>query len=455
MATKRKCSSMAVEKKKEILHTLESGRTEKFVIEKYSIAPSCVRYISEQKGDIKKFFEIKEVAVRSPTYNLRNAQRTELDRVLYKWCTLCWGKNIETSATVIRNKALELNEKLKENPHFEASKEWVREFMRRHRINEADIKIFRNSNIAAADIFKLNFESYLKSLMCRLENVYNVAYTGLMWRIVPRNTCIFRNEKSMVCPKMSEDHVTVLLCANATGCHKLPALVIAKCRDSQNFNNMNINSSSIMYEENSTAFISNKVFHKWFIKCFLKSITKRQKRRKEKTFLMVDTTRWYSDFDKLKVKDKYVIMKCFPYYAAPHLQPMDCGIIECFKLMYKKELLETLLPLPNCNTEDNVIRNQNDLILWDCCRMIRDAWLRVENTILKVSWSKLLLNENIGRFACTSIIERNVKQIHALLAKLPGCDLLERSDLENWFKIDEKEQILMKLCTEEVYRDLK
>jgi hypothetical protein len=237
----------------------------------------------------------------------------------------------------------------------------------------------------------------------------------------------------------------------------LPVLVIAKYSDSQNCDSMNINSPSIMYEENHTAFMNNNIFHKWFQQCFLKSVIQKQKSLpfRENTFLLVDTARWYFDFDGLQVKDKFVTMKCFPYYAVSDLQPMDCGIIKCFKIMYRIELLETLLPLPNWNTQDIVIRNHKDLMLWDCCRMIKDAWSRVECTLLKVSWSKLLLKENIGELhTCTSIIEKNIQQIHALLDELPGCDHFTRYDLENWFEIDQKEKIHMKLCTEEICKDV-
>jgi hypothetical protein len=62
------------------------------------------------------------------------------------------------------------------------------------------------------------------------------------------------------------------------------------------------------------------------------------------------------------------------------MQPMDCGIIECFQRMYIKELVETLIPLPHSRTQNDVVSNHKDLIMWDCCRMIQDSWSYIENT---------------------------------------------------------------------------
>jgi hypothetical protein len=50
---------------------------------------------------------------------------------------------------------------------------------------------------------------------------------------------------------------------------------LAKFEDSEDSKNMNINSLSIMYEENCTALMDSNMFSKWFEKCFLKSIIER------------------------------------------------------------------------------------------------------------------------------------------------------------------------------------
>ena len=135
----------------------------------------------------------------------------------------------------------------------------------------------------------------------------------------------------------------------------------------------------------------------------------------------------------------------FPCDVAPLIQPMDRGIIECFRRIYRKKLVETLMPLPNCNTKDDVVTNHNDLILWDCCRMIQDAWSNAKNVILIKAWGELLKYES----------EQDEDDITIMGKSIAECQWCNRAGVKNWFEFDNINKMFMKVYIDEVIRDCK
>ncbi|XP_060819672.1 jerky protein homolog-like [Bombus pascuorum] len=456
MASRRKAQVLSVDQKYKILQIMTSDKTQKTVAKDYSIEEATVRNIKSQREEIITYFETSAAIDSNFSKYLRTLQRKDLDNVIYQWFMRCKNKGVILTGALIRKKALEFNEKLYGEPNFKASWNWFKKFKHRYNICETNIYNFRTTEQAAADNFTANFTDFLRIHEFTLENIYNVDYAGLIWRAVPEETLMFHREGSTLCPEMYKDYVTILLCANATGCHKLPALVISKFANSQNLKNMNINSLSIMYEENNKALMDGNLFNKWFQKCFLKSVIEKQMKQgyREKILLLVDDVRWnlFINYREAEHKDEFVIVMSFPCYVTPLVQPMDCGIIECFKRMYRKELLQTIKPLPTCCTQEDAVSNHKLLTMWDCCRMVQDAWMKVENTILKKAWGKLLKKEGEQNFR-ERIIETDIGETVELLHKLPGCQRCNTIDVKNWYEIDNEEKMLMKIYTDEVLGD--
>ena len=150
----------------------------------------------------------------------------DLDRVVLHWYLGCKEKNIQMKAGEIRRKALEINKILNVDPSFRASSKWLRDFKERNRITSADINEDLPAEHLEAEAFTVDFISLLQKNGFALKNVYNVVYIEMMWKAVPEGTSILCRAKSTGSLKICENHVTALFCVNATGCHKLPVLII-------------------------------------------------------------------------------------------------------------------------------------------------------------------------------------------------------------------------------------
>ncbi|XP_043604800.1 jerky protein homolog-like [Bombus pyrosoma] len=368
MTSKRKRVLLSIAEKYRIIRMMRKGETHKAIAEKYNIALTTV-------GKIKG---------------------KELDKFLCHWYLRNKDKNIRVTGPVISKKALEFKEKLQGESTFTASARWVSKFKSRYHLREKDVdEHFRMTNQAEADITKNDFEELLLNEGYSLENVYNADNTGVMWRAVPEETSIFHCEKTTTSKKSFKEKVTTFLCVNATGSHRLSILIIAGIEKSRRSKNFNIDDLSTMYRANTRGWMDNNA--------------------------SLD-----HGSGLVSTKDEFVKIMYFSFDATSLIQPMDHGIIACFKRMYRKELLKAIIPLPYYHTEDELIINHDKLEFRDCCRIMRDAWLNVNNAILKNAWNKLLKHESEESAEDLQIIERDIDETLQLLHGLPGCEGCDR-----------------------------
>jgi hypothetical protein len=138
--------------------------------------------------------------------------------------------------------------------------------------------------------------------------------------------------------------------------------------ETQSSYNFNTHAFSTIYTANINAWINSTIFNLWFEECFLESVKERQEKNgsREKTLLLLDNTKSLPNLEDLNKKDEFVTLMSPPLDVTPLRQPMNCGIIVCFKQKYRKELVKTLMPLPICNTEKKLINIHKELNMWDC-----------------------------------------------------------------------------------------
>jgi hypothetical protein len=65
------------------------------------------------------------------------------------------------------------------------------------------------------------------------ENVYNMDEIGLFFRMLPRYSILMLNEdiSSTRGKKKAKDRVSLIVCANALGTHKIPCVMIGKLKE--------------------------------------------------------------------------------------------------------------------------------------------------------------------------------------------------------------------------------
>ena len=446
MTSRRRPVYLTIAEKYEIICMRVKGNIRQVMMTKYGIVPSTLHIILANSEKIKK----QHMTISS----LRRRRIRDLERVLYHWYLRCKERKVEITGADIQRKALEINKEINGNPNFKPSNSWLQKFKERHRITTWDIR--GNTpfvkTLGEGNSFIKTFNCTLESRRFKMENVYNAVYTTLMWKAVPENTCIFKNAKSKESIKMCEDYVTALFCANATGCHKLPVLIIG---NHSTFCSFETNAFTTIYRSNIGASMDSTIFKQWFKEHFLESVKGRQQenKREVKYLLLLDNTPLLHDINDIYHMDPLVTVIMTTSDVSSNRQPMNRGIIKCFKRMYRIELLKSIRPLSIFNTVEEMIDLHKELRMWDCCRIVHDAWSFVDKEILINSWDGLLRPPDMGSIIRTGIWNADILKAIAFLRRLPGCERCEQNDVLNWFNIDNGYDIVKKICTDEVLRE--
>lgn len=125
----------------------------------------------------------------------------------------------------------------------------------------------------AAEVFCQAFKMFLQENGLDLDNTYSGDETGLGWKVLPEKSLVARSEKESPGWKKIKQRVTILTCANATGTHRLPLLVIGKSKKPRCFRG--VQQLPVDYTNQSSSWMDQKIFLEWY-----KSFVQRVKERK-------------------------------------------------------------------------------------------------------------------------------------------------------------------------------
>ena len=94
--------------------------------------------------------------------------------------------------------------------------------------------------------------------------------------------------------------------------------------------------------------MGSNIFVEWFENIFIPKVKEHQLEigHREKTFLLVDNARSHSTCDIVDIfnqKDEFIKVMFLPPNVTSLIQLLDQGVIDCFKRLYRKDLLKKLL----------------------------------------------------------------------------------------------------------------
>lgn len=181
-----------------------------------------------------------------------------------------------------------------------------------------------------------------------LERIYNMDETGLFYRyefvtlyLIFQYSYIgydiFRLEpdqslatQRLAGRKKNKERLSIALCANANGTHKLNPLVIGKYANPRCFKNVQISNLPIMYRNNRKAWMLATLFQEW-LQDFDHQMYR--KHRDQRVLLLLDNCSSH--------KVEGLTLQCVDVHFLPpnttsKIQPMDAGIIVAFKRHYRR-----------------------------------------------------------------------------------------------------------------------
>jgi hypothetical protein len=204
----------------------------------------------------------------------------------------------------------------------------------------------------------------------KLRDVFNMDETALFYAMSP-NKGLATTKRHGV--KQSKLRLTVAFTVNAAGTERLPPLIIGHAKRPRCFQKKTGEQLGFDYWCNSRAWMTSDIFQQWLIKW-----DNELRRTNRKILLLVDNFAGHN-YDTRIITN--IRMERFSPNLTAHVQPLDSGIIQCFKAHYRRHFLERALDLFANGADD--IYNINQL---QAMRLICTAWEDVRNETMVHCW---------------------------------------------------------------------
>lgn len=206
------------------------------------------------------------------------------------------------------------------------------------------------------------------------DDVFNCDELGLFFKLTPSRSYAIKG-KSFRTGKHSKERVTLLLCANMSGSEKLPPLLIGKSANPRCFKG--VTRKPVRYRFNKKAWMTAVLFEEW-----LNSVNAQMVTQKRKVLLFLDNCTAHA----MHLKFSNLTLCPLPANTTSVLQPMDQGIIKCFKCFYRRRLIRHIVYELEMNAEMTIEKVKVDLLM--ASKWIRAAWTDVTEATIRNCFRK-------------------------------------------------------------------
>jgi len=438
MAMKRKNIVVTMKKKMEALSRIDKGESLKNIAAEFGVGTSTVSDWKKNRERIENFcFKMISKDSLDNRCKAKTSKLDTLDEALFLWFCAERERGLPISGPIIQQKALSLNKQLPHgDPSFTASQGWLDRWKKRHGVRQLAItgESLSGDNISA-EKFKKEFEEFIKQEQLTAEQIYNADESGLFYRMLPSKTLASKLEDSAKGYKKGKDRLTIMACSNASGNHKLPLVIIGKSKNPRALKNVKRTTLPVVYCSQKSAWMVSDIFKQWFFENFVPSVKIHLKNCSlpNKAVLLIDNAPSHPSVSEL-VKDN-IFVKFLPPNVTSLIQPMDQGVLEKIKKLYKKEMLCKLV---EDHGEHGVVDILKSFNVKTVIYMIAEAWDQVERKTLIKSWKNLwpavinLLGNSIEDEEHSGVKDDLIK----IFKNIDGCSDVDEDDIDKWLAVD-------------------
>lgn len=266
----KKHKFLTLKEKSEILEHLGKGASVTNLANKFGMKKSTICAIKKNKNAIIKCVNNTFIGP-GKRKTVRPSEYPKMENALYRWFLKMRDKKIPVSGLMLKEKAKDLHNKIKENClEFNASDGWLQNFKKRHGVRLLQISGEKlSSQPQLVDPFKMKLKTKIEELGLVNDQLYNADESGLFWKLLPQKTYVSSLEKTAPGAKTEKQRVTFLCCANAAGSHQLKLLVVGKAKKPRCFQNFNC---PVHYTHSKSAWMTGAIFKDWFHRLFVPEV---------------------------------------------------------------------------------------------------------------------------------------------------------------------------------------
>jgi len=242
----------------------------------YDVSEGAIRKVWEKRDSILEQSALLSEEANQKTFRASVGRFTELEDMLYIWIDNMRRARLPVSPSLAIAKVKSIAFTLSiSDSDFKASWQWLSRFRTRRGLQ----KMFLHGEGAEVDKNDPKLLSALEELYSIIvqydpENVYNMDEIGLFFRLLPRCSILMPNEdiSSTRGKKKAKDRVSLIVCANTSGTHKIPCVIIGKLKEPTCIKDRHW---PVPYFNKAKAWMDVETCWKWFNKVFVPEV-KRQ-----------------------------------------------------------------------------------------------------------------------------------------------------------------------------------
>ena len=216
----------------EIINQLERKNppSKRYLGRSFNVSEGAIRKIWQNRDEIKRRSADMSEQRKSKKLRFSSAKYPELESQLYDWISVIRKANLPISPSIIIARANEIANNLSLED-FKASWMWFSRFRDWKELQGVYLH-GEGGEVNKEDpalLEKLN-KLYDEIITYDADRIYNMDETGIVFRMIPNYTYILPNEdvKTARGRKKAKERVSLIVCSNATGSHKLQCSMIGK-----------------------------------------------------------------------------------------------------------------------------------------------------------------------------------------------------------------------------------
>ena len=264
----------------------------------------------------------------------RPAQWPILEAILFDFQKVIESNGGSTTYHILKDKAEEIWPQIPEyrgqaKPEFSVG--WLNNFKQRHQIR------YRIQHGEAGSV-PVTAEEEMKAVrtLCGEypeDDIYNMDETGLYWR-----SAVNRGLLSEPLPgrKIDKSRITIALCTNATGSDRLPLCIIGHAQQPRALKGVNIEAIGCQWYHSKKAWMNTGIMAKW-LQSFYRHIGTRS------VILTMDNLKAHINAIEQAPPPSNIHIIWLPKNSTSVFQPLDQGIINNFKVHYRKQWIQYII----------------------------------------------------------------------------------------------------------------
>lgn len=460
---KRKSVFLSIADKLRVIERLEAGCSVRNAAEEFGLGLTTVKDLKKNKDKLRSFsrrFDAGSNAIKVRK-TMRRLPSEAIDEAVYKW----YSQHRASGVTVRGTEILAAAERFAKQLNIQKasfSSAWLWRFMNRHGLPGVRRSVGEQNgqDLIEKDLFLDELKDIIEQSKLSLGQLYNFDETGLLYCMLPEDLLSTKPDQFMEEQKLSEERVSALVCANASGSHRLKPAVVGKhkwpCVAKKDHQQLPVH-----YYHGSNAWFTWDIVKDWFYKYAEPEIRRFQIEDLKMVpsdvcaLILMDRAPVHLDGHTLSSRDGRI--KCLLIPPNVSLaQPMEQGIILSLKRLYRKKFLHEILIFPEETADgDPDIQeiepstNIKNYSLTAAMFNFADAWQDVPLATLANSWKGLLSNSDVQW-------EMDGIEVADFLKTLTAAGRTEVSEtcVFSWLEEDEVDPGYQVLTEEEIVKDV-